>query len=194
MRGSILFAGIVAVFAVHCGGSNPTGLESAVDGGGDSGGGSATNPPGCPSAAPSVGAACATESLQCAYGACGVTRRKCTGGAWRDASRGDAPGPGACPSTVPKDGAACDACSLPPSCSYPCTGGASVPTEAICNGTWQVRQGLGPCSGASPCAPLCTPDQLCCEEPTHRVTDAGMPETVWLCVAPASDGTCPRLP
>src|SRR5215471_5014814 len=79
MRASIFVVLLLAGAAFHCGGSDSTGL--ATDGG-TSGDGATNNPPGCPSAAPAVGAACTVEKLQCAYGTCSVTQRTCTNGTW----------------------------------------------------------------------------------------------------------------
>jgi hypothetical protein len=159
------FIAVTACFVVHCGSTSGEPIPN-VDGG-DAEPATAPNPPACPATAPAAAAPCAVEGLTCKYGVCAVTVRKCSGGSWVDASAGAGPGPGACPPLVPKDGTSCDSCSVPSSCSYPCTGGASVPTEATCpSGVWQVRQGLGACGGADAgCPASCKVDNDCASCP-----------------------------
>lgn len=118
-----------------CGGTtagDPSGDGGSTDGGTYEGG----NPPGCPSAPPTVGGACPIPSQRCDYGSmCSPLIYTCTGGAWI-AVHGNPPAP-ACPTSPPSGACPCYPTNF--QCSYPngtCNGMPIQEIAQCSNGQW----------------------------------------------------------
>jgi hypothetical protein len=181
--------------AGHGGGGAGAGGRGGVGGGGgvldaDAGSdGQRDAASGCPAQVPlSVGVAC-SGSTTCTYGqstCCGISTSaytcKCQGGTW--------------------------SCSMTVECNFICpdagsgdgsSGGAGAGGNGGQTGGRGGAGGLGGIGGGTggsggSCSPLCTGGMLCCSEPSHMVTDAGLPGSYWVCAPPTGGGVCPLYP
>jgi hypothetical protein len=131
----------------------------------------------CPTAQPVNGGACASEGLQCRYGACCPTFATCTGGKWLVAiAPCVAP---MCPTQAPVNGSSCE-CFAGLSCHYDTCSQTQLQSDARCaNNAWAVQTygcenacGVEDCAGGQIClvkngtkhcvANPCLPQPLAC--------------------------------
>ncbi len=158
------FVVTVALAVTACGGSAISGTSDGgagtggTSGSGGSGGSGGAPQPGCPTAEPQAGTACARPGLTCTYPWCGVTvDYQCSAGTWQQTTQGSCnPPPPTCPGTMPPNNGVC---SAPDGtvCTFPNPGdpnGCCPPPQATCTGgVWQSM-----ISTCNPPAPQCPPN------------------------------------